>query len=463
LDYVFSLTDITGQAHNDEKRAHGRDSKSAFVRNAERAKAADPRVEKSQALDFSMSARASTQRCAAALTAALAAMAAPGAAFAQSCAAPCSLATLLQPTKAAAPQHPTGQSVDGEERSPSWSSPKRRIRERTRRWTVSAEAIVLGRIGGVNQTLVTRVPGSVPFFDPPAEDTFTFPGSTAFNSNQFAQGFAAGPKVSVIYHGDAGYSFEFTYFNIFNQSATAVTGPDNPADWLVMKAPGTFWQTQDFAYQGMAWSDATNLYSAEANGRLDFSRRVALLAGFRWFQLNDNLVGTLTPADLTAPTWKQNCPACNLSQITPDGAAGNYPPFWNTGTMNNLFGVQVGADVNILRRGNLSLGGLIKLGVFDNNAEQSTGVSLAKVVYPSSAAANHAAFVSEAALQLKYQLDNGMALKAGYTALWLDGVALAPGQIQETYTAASGVRALGVDCRSSVLFQGPTAGLEYSF
>jgi hypothetical protein len=108
------------------------------------------------------------------------------------------------------------------------------------------------------------------------------------------------------------------------------------------------------------------------------------------------------------------------------------PPFWNTGATNNLYGVQIGVDGKILELGRFSLDGLIKIGLFDNNAEQSTGVSLQKVVYPSAATTNHAAFASEASLELKYQLIKGLALKAGYEALWLDGLALAPGQIQET-------------------------------
>ena len=113
---------------------------------------------------------------------------------------------------------------------------------------------------------------------------WTLPGSTqfagtqnasalaaeAFNSNQFWQGFSAGPKISVTYHDESGYGAEFSYFNIFTQSATKTVGPTNPADWLVMYAPGAFWQTQDFAYQGMAWNDATNLYNAEADGRRIF-------------------------------------------------------------------------------------------------------------------------------------------------------------------------------------------------
>jgi hypothetical protein len=118
----------------------------------------------------------------------------------------------------------------------------------------------------------------------------------------------------------------------------------------------------------------------------------------------------------------------------------------------------------MLELGRFSLHGLMKTGIFDNNALQSTGVSLEKVVYPSQATTNHVAFVSEAGLQLKYQVSKGLALKVGYEALWLDGVALAPGQIQQTSSSMpSTVRALGVNCGSGVLFQGATAGLEYSF
>lgn len=329
--------------------------------------------------------------------------------------------------------------------------------ESTPRWTVSVETIALARIGGVNRTLIERVPGIIPF-----NATFFTPGTEAFNSSQFHQGFSAGPKIGLTYHGDSGYGVELSYFNVFDQRATRAIGPDSPADWLVMRAPGIFWQTQDFPYQGMAWSAATNLYNAEANARLDLSSRVTILAGLRWLQLNDNLQGTLTPADLTAPTWKQDCPGCDIFHITLGGTAGNYPPFWNTSTTNNLYGVQIGVNGKILELGRFSLDGLLKIGLFDNHAGQSTAVSLQKIAYPSQATTNHAAFASEAGLQLKYQLIKGLTLKAGYEALWLDGVALAPGQIRETYTGLN-VRALGVNCGASVLFHGATFGLEYSF
>jgi hypothetical protein len=142
------------------------------------------------------------------------------------------------------------------------------------------------------------------------------------------------------------------------------------------------------------------------------------------------------------------------------------PPFWTTRTTNNLYGVQIGVEGKLWEPGRLSLDGLVKAGVFDNDAEQTTVVSMQKTLYTAQATTNHAAFVSQADLQLKYQLTAGLTLKAGYEALWLDGVALAPGQIRETYTTAPNpvsARALGVNSGSSVLFQGATVGLEYSF
>ena len=101
----------------------------------------------------------------------------------------------------------------------------------------------------------------------------------AFNANQFWQGFSAGPKVGVTYHDQSGVGVEFVVFQHLHPEHAKTVGPASPTnpDWLVMYAPGTFAQTQDFPYQGMAWKDATNLYSAEVNGRLDLSPRVTVL------------------------------------------------------------------------------------------------------------------------------------------------------------------------------------------
>ena len=231
-----------------------------------------------------------------------------------------------------------------------------------------------------------------------------------------------------------------------------------------MKAPGSFWQTQDFPYQAMAWRDATSLYGFEINGRLDLSSWVTALAGLRWFQLNDNLQGTLIPADRGEPSWKQHDPGSTLSQLQ------NPPlstpvvvnsPFWTTKTRNNLFGVQVGVEARLAEIGRFSLGGGVKASIYGNDAAQSALVSMAKQLYPAQAATTAVAFAGEAELHAQYQLADRLALKVGYAALGLGGVALAPGQIRETYTTSPspsspstpvGAAALGVNHGSNVFF-----------
>ena len=380
------------------------------------------------------------------------------------------LAVLFVPTTAAAEDqdNSSGKSTDDQGWPQSWSLPASPSTGSAPRWTVSLEAIALGRSGGVNQALVSRVPGATPFYvSPPGISTANAAGVEAFDSNQFQQGLFAGPKISLIYRGDSGYGAELTYFSVLGLSDAKAISPDG--DWLVMRSPGSFWQTPDFSNQAMAWKSTTNLFSAEADGRLALSSRVTMLAGFRWLQLDDNLQGTLTPPDTAEPTWKTGypcSPSCTFSEIPamPNGGQSeNYPPFWTTSTTNNLYGAEIGADVKMLELGRFSLDGLIKTGIFDNYAQQSTVVSMAKALYPSQATTSQAAFVGEADVQLKYQITELLALDVGYEALWLDDVALAPGQIRETSTTPTSVTALGVNAGSSALFQGVTAGLEYSF
>jgi hypothetical protein len=338
---------------------------------------------------------------------------------------------------------------------------------RSPRWTVSADCIILDRVGGANQTLVERVPGTVPF-----DNVAATSGIQALNSNNLNQGFAPGLKLGLIRHGDSDFDVELSYFQVNGWSDSRAIGPDNPLNWLVMKAPGGFFQTQDWANQAMQWDYSTELYNAELNLRWNLSSRVTMIAGFRWLQLHENLQGSLPPPDLYIPTWKavsnQQYPfGYNLNQVknlTGPPATGAFPPFWNTDTTNNLYGLQIGADAKIFENGRFSIDGVVKAGAYCNHAEESTGVSIAKDVRPSSASTDQASFIGETGLQCKYRLTRNLVLKAGYEALWLEGLALAPGQIQETYTThPATVSALGVNSGSGLLFHGATTGLEYSF
>ena len=302
------------------------------------------------------------------------------------------------------------------------------------RWTASAEFIILQRVGSFNQTLVETVPRTQPPSDP---------GTQVLNATDLHQGFSGGPRLGLIHHGDDGNDLEVSYFQIDGWSDYRSVGP-TPNDWLVMRAPGGFLQTQDNQNtQMMAWDYASRLYNAEVNVRWNLWPRMTVLAGFRWVNLTEELQGTLPP-ERTAP-------------------------FWDTQTKNNLYGFQIGAEERLFERGRFSIGCTGKAGLFENHVDEATSVSIYRVQFGESASTDHLAFLGEIGVGCTYRVTPRLSLKAGYQAFWLQGVALAPAQIPETYTHSSlilqdtYVQALGVNCSSGVLYHGATVGLEYAF
>jgi hypothetical protein len=334
------------------------------------------------------------------------------------------------------------------------------------KWTFSAEALALDRDGTASRTLVSLAPGTYPFGELPS-----IAGTQVLNSTDLNQGFSPGFRLSATYQIDSNYGVELSFLRVADWYAGQSLPTGNPLNWLIMSAPG-FFQTQDYTYQSMAWDDSTDLYNGECNLRYNLSNRITLLGGFGWFQLNDNLQGLITPIDKFIPLWMYNPQNTLYDGQRFEKKAGGIPfpspftpTFWNTNVENNLYGLQVGADTILFERGRFSIDGLAKFGGYVNNAEEWTGVRMRKVVFPSSDSTDHPACVVEAGLQCKYRFTENLTFKFGYEVLWIDGVALAPGQIQETYSTYSPptVTALGVNSGSSVLFHGADAGLQYSF
>ena len=213
------------------------------------------------------------------------------------------------------------------------------------RWTASAEFIILERIGTANQTLVTTYPG-VPS---PTTQYIVGQGTDQLYSSDLTQGFAGGPKVGLLWHGENGYDLEASFFQIdgWNNAASIASGTDTTP---VFVAPGGFVQTTDSATQSMEWEYATRLYNAEINVRWDLCPRVTMLAGFRWVDLSEHLEGTLPPE--------------------------RKMPFWDNTTRNNLYGFQIGTDGKLFERRRFSIDGLVKAGIFDDNVDETTMVSI---------------------------------------------------------------------------------------
>ncbi len=333
------------------------------------------------------------------------------------------------------------------------------------RWTLSAEALVLDRVGTARRVLVEKVPGSEHF-----ANVSSAVSNPALNSTDLEQGYTPGFRLGAAYRFNPKYDISVSYSRIDDWDTTESVGPNSPPDWLVMKAPGGFFQTQDFSFQSMTWDYSTKLQNAELNVQRKCSDRIKILAGFRWLRLKEDLKGTIPPNDRILPIWKidPNLTLYDVARIENLPGIPNteeLPPFWDTATKNDLYGLQVGADAKLFERGRFSVNGIVKAGGYWNRASESTVVSIEKKLFGSNARTDHAAFVGEAGLQCRYQFTNNMALKVGYEALWLEGIALAPGQIEKTSCAFNpvSVTSTGVNAGSNTLFHGVTAGLEVLF
>jgi hypothetical protein len=261
--------------------------------------------------------------------------------------------------------------------------------------------MILNRIGSKSTTILG------PLED--GDDHVVDAAADRLNSNDFALGFAAGPRLSLIRQTQC-YDYEVLYFGIDGWSdARLIPQSLNSASALLFD-----------------WS--SRLYNVELNMRWNPCCQVTMLAGFRFAQLREDFfAGRVLDSEFLLPVG-------------------------DIKTNNNLYGFQIGADARLWQRGCFSINGLSKAGIYGNHAEQTSVFT--QEPGPSWASTNHTAFIGELGLQARYQVSQRLALRAGYELLWLDGVAIAPAQLDNIY---------GIDSKATVFYHGATAGLEFSF
>jgi hypothetical protein len=157
----------------------------------------------------------------------------------------------------------------------------------------------------------------------------------------------------------------------------------------------------------VVFQNGSSLYSSEFNGRWRATEDVTLLAGFRWIEFGDWLKAQQTLAPATT--------------------------MYRTDVNNHLYGFQSGASVALWDGGGpLYVNFLGKAGIYGNYADQNTSGPMVSTSYNEGV---RAAFVGQCTLAGTLQLTPRMSVRSGYTVLWLDGVALAPGQMRTVGTA----------------------------
>jgi len=278
------------------------------------------------------------------------------------------------------------------------------------RWTAQADMIVMERRGAPDVELMRL--------------TRTREGLA--NAQGYDFGLKAGPRLSLSRHIDCGKDLELVYFAI-DGWWDSQTRADSSG--VRFDGPGF---TVDAFNIPMQFNYTSKLYNAEANLWLARGERLRLMAGFRWLELRESLIGR------------------NI---------GGWDPFWSNNTDNHIYGLQIGADARVWDKGGpFYITTVLKAGIYTNHAEQF-GVSPV-IGLPVNAEVNHGAFEGEVGVIGVYQYSCHLALRLGYQLMWLQGVALAPGQLHVSDTVA-GVGT--VDTNGAVFYHGALAGLELKF
>jgi hypothetical protein len=282
------------------------------------------------------------------------------------------------------------------------------------RWTATAEALFVHR----------TTAGSNPLFLENAT------GDTALDASDLSFDYEAGVRLGLTRQRPCRWGLEVNYLSIDNWNST-----------VAVDSLG-FAFTENFS--GFSYSDIerftaqydAKFYSGEVNVRRQITDNVTGLAGYRMFELDEDLM---------------------ISGTAPFGF---FTDILHTDTVNHLYGGQVGVDAHLFSLERARISSVAKAGVYYNWAAQtSTDVngSLVDPGFSLSDSRGTAAFLGELGIQGVYQVTNCLALRAGYNLLYVSQVALAPHQTNNT-DLATGV--VSVDTGGHLFAHGVVAGVE---
>jgi len=286
-------------------------------------------------------------------------------------------------------------------------------------------------------------------------------GNTFISTSDINTNFIPGLQATAGFRLNNGRTIELDYFGLYGGSTTATAVKPDPNAFLIFPnnlAGNTFvdMDNTNVNYSSVFSSFALNFpcgYGGSNAGACDAcdacacdayefgqskSQSFTWFSGFRYLNVNQrlNIVAQRTVANAVEQ--------------------GTY----NVGTQNNLFGGQLGAR---LRRtsGRLGWDATGFAGIFGNDAQQTQSVT----DFPNFAlrpsvtdSKGGVAFVGGGNLSGLYSLTKVLNLRAGYNTIWIEGLALAPDQLDFNLAAAqAGSR---INNNGGMFLHGANVGLE---
>jgi hypothetical protein len=264
-------------------------------------------------------------------------------------------------------------------------------------------------------------------------------GATALDANQLQSRAAIAPRYSITYNRDECRAIEVNYFQLYGFNAQQQLGPA-----LDAAGDGAFTTANlvnvPFSQVAAALvNSSAHIQSLEVNLRETDGGMIQWISGFRWLE------------------WGQQL---GIADVTASGGAIGGAALFDVTTLNNLYGWQWGADMMLWNAGRwVRINGVAKAGVYYNHqAAQST--SYTDFFNPDvfvRDGEDTVSFVGETGLNASFALTNWLSWRAGYTFLWLGGVATPTGQLGLTDITTS---TSAVNSNGSAYLHGVTTGLE---
>jgi len=293
-------------------------------------------------------------------------------------------------------------------------------------WTGRVDALILSRNAPGFRPLYTFNPGAA---------------GNALNANQLESIASVGPRISLFHRDNCGTAWEATYLYsgafVANQNLALLPGG------YLTAPPGISGNTSTaFALDTVSARLTSSLQSAELNRRWNLGPCSQFLAGFRWFNWQENLT---------------------LADSFGAGTVNAGQDLYNTDTYNNLYGGQIGLDTMLWQPSkHFRLEGLVKAGAYYNSASQSstyqtTGFENSVNVGLSPATCS---FAGELGLTGVVPINCNLDFRFGYFGLWLTSIAQPTNQLSGQ-SLAPGNQTLGsLATNGNVVLQGLSLGLE---
>jgi hypothetical protein len=319
-------------------------------------------------------------------------------------------------------------------------------------------------------------------------------GDSALSTNQLDFHDEPGFRVTGAYLLEPGTNVEATYMGTFhfqdrqtindpqgnlysafsdfgtNPGAGVAPAPDpqNPnLNILVPVTPG-FTDTDNATFASIVYSSQLNSFELNWRRRwLSPNARVhtSFLAGARWLNITERLRHEITtaPGLRTGMNGQAGYPVTGTTLnpiLNPLGGAFAY----DVRTSNNLVGFQIGQEIVASINQFFRFGGEVKYGIFGNDMEMTSNIKSGlggdRFEFVDNA---DVSFVGEANVYGLLRLASFATMRAGYTVLFVEGISLAPEQIDFSNPFVTGTRGFSFNDNGNAFYHGFNAGLELNW